>query len=66
LPPNDAQLEPPLFIDPLQDALFAQGLEIPVMPCPGPSGRVVRVSAQLYNDTSEYRLLADALRALLG
>jgi isopenicillin-N epimerase len=64
VPPSDEPPIPPLFVDPLQEALFAQGIEVPVMPVP--AHRVVRVSAQLYNDAREYRVLADALHALLS
>jgi hypothetical protein len=33
------------------------------MPLAGPGGRVVRLSAQLYNGTDDYHALAQALRA---
>jgi isopenicillin-N epimerase len=43
----------------LQDRLFfAHHIEVPVMPWPG---RVLRVSAQLYNSIEDYEKLADAL-----
>jgi len=55
----------PLHIDPLQDALLARfGVEVPVIPW-GP-GRLVRVSAQLYNTPDQYRYLAAALAELLA
>lgn len=44
----------------LQDRLFFEhNIEVPVMPWPG---RLLRVSAQLYNTMKDYERLADALR----
>ena len=55
-----------VFGDPLQDALFDQfQIEVPVMPWPSPPKRVLRVSAQLYNNEDEYVKLAEALSRLL-
>jgi isopenicillin-N epimerase len=45
----------------LQDALFARGFEVPIMPWPTSQNRVLRVSAQLYNEIGEYERLADAV-----
>ena len=57
-------LAPPLFLDPLQEALFARhGIEVPVIPFPAPRGRLLRISAQIYNDPEDYARLVDALRA---
>lgn len=54
-------------VDPLQLALFERhALEVPIVAWPAPPRRWVRVSAQVYNDLSEYRALADALRELLA
>jgi hypothetical protein len=50
--------------DPLYDALKAQGFRVPVMPWPGLRDRILRVSAQRYNDPSQYEALADAVNAL--
>jgi len=64
LPPPAANetLNPPLFLDPLQDALLRQDkIEVPVMPWPAPTGRVLRVAAQLYNSLPQYERLAEAL-----
>lgn len=48
--------------DPLQKELFAQhGIEVPIIPWPAPPKRVLRVSAQLYNDIADYRKLAEVL-----
>ncbi len=54
--------EPPLFIDPLQEQLYARGIEVPVFAFAGQ--RLLRVSTQLYNDASEYRDLATQVRLL--
>jgi isopenicillin-N epimerase len=45
----------------LADALFSRGIEVPIVPFPAPPGRLVRVSAHLYNAREEYELLARAL-----
>jgi isopenicillin-N epimerase len=59
--PDD--LQPPLFMDPLQDALwFRHRIEVPIMPWPAPPRRVLRVSAQAYNTLDEYARLAAALQ----
>lgn len=57
----------PLYLDPLQDRLLAEdGIEVPVIPWPGPPKRWLRVSAQLYNSLPQYRALAQALRRYLA
>lgn len=54
------------WCDPLQHWLWeGHGIEVPVMPWPDAARRVLRVSAQAYNDDEEYRALADALRDAL-
>ena len=51
-------------LDPLQQQLRERyDIEVPVMT--GPSGRLLRVSAQLYNEPAQYERLAAALRELL-
>jgi isopenicillin-N epimerase len=53
--------------DPLHHELMNKfGIEVPVWPWPAPPQRVLRISAHLYNDESEYRQLASALGELLG
>ena len=62
LPDSGAPVRPPLFIDPLQDALLDRfGIEVPVIPWPARPRRLIRVSAQLYNRVEQYERLADAL-----
>ncbi len=54
---------PPLYMDPLQDDLLARhAIEVPVIPWPAFPKRLLRVSAQLYNNRAQYQLLAAALR----
>lgn len=64
---SEAQTPPsPLYADPLQDKLRADyGIEVPVIPWPAPPGRLLRISAQLYNSLAQYRLLADRLAGAL-
>ena len=45
----------------LQDLLFAQNIEVPAMPWPHHPKRLLRVSAQLYNEIADYERLANAL-----
>ena len=53
-----------LDLDPLHEALTRRGLEVPVVSCPAHPGRLLRISAALYNDRSDYDRLAAALREL--
>jgi isopenicillin-N epimerase len=54
-----------LDLDPLHDALFRDhGIEVPVLTCPAHPGRLVRISAQAYNEIDDYERLAAALHAL--
>jgi isopenicillin-N epimerase len=60
-------LKPPVFMDPLQDALwFGHRIELPVMPWPAPPRRCCRISAQAYNTLDDYARLAAALKEILG
>jgi isopenicillin-N epimerase len=57
----------PLGIDPLQEILFQEHrIEVPIVTWPAPPKRVLRISAQFYNEESQYRKLADALGTLLS
>ena len=52
----------PLYLDPLQDRLLANhGIEVPIIPWPAWPGRLLRISAQLYNSVPQYERLARAL-----
>jgi isopenicillin-N epimerase len=56
-----------LYADPLQVALFERHrIEVPVPPWPAPPHRLIRLSAQLYNEIGDYERLVAALRAELG
>jgi len=65
-PLPDGSGEPPrsaLYADPLQDILLRDhGIEVPIVPWPAPPRRLVRASAQLYNDPGQYERLGTALR----
>lgn len=57
----------PLYTDPLQDELLRRdGIEVPVIPWPAHPHRLIRVSAQLYNDEPDYAKLAAALPHVLA
>jgi isopenicillin-N epimerase len=48
--------------DALQDRLYREwSIEVPVIPWPTPPGRLIRLSAQLYNSRDQYEYLAGAL-----
>ena len=54
-----------LELDPLHEALFRDhAIEVPVLTCPAHPGRMVRISAQAYNEIDHYERLASALRTL--
>ncbi|HEV8657524.1 MAG TPA: aminotransferase class V-fold PLP-dependent enzyme [Thermoanaerobaculia bacterium] len=66
LPDGSASTAPSLYGDPLQDELLEKfKIEVPVVPWPEPPKRVLRISAQLYNEEREYEKLADALTKLV-
>jgi isopenicillin-N epimerase len=68
LPPGLAASQPsPGGTDALTDELFVRHrIEVPVIPWGCGGGRLVRVSAQLYNRPAQYRALADALLERAG
>ena len=56
-----------LYAEPLQLALVDRHhIEVPIPPWPAPPHRLIRISAQLYNDISQYERLATALREELA
>ena len=66
LPLPDGKQPPRGGIDPLQDALWARGIEVPVVLWPAWPRRLLRVSAHLYNRHAQYEQLAGALREALA
>jgi isopenicillin-N epimerase len=59
--------QPPLWIDDLQRRLWErERIEVPVMFWPAPPSRLLRISAQLYNDEHQYETLARAVAGHLG
>lgn len=68
LPPSDERdgARPPGVEDPLHEELVDRfAIEVPVFPWPAPPQRLLRLSAQLYNDLAQYGRLAAALAELL-
>lgn len=66
LPLPDGKQPPRGGIDPLQDALWARGIEVPVVLWPAWPRRLLRVSAHLYNRHAQYEQLAGTLREALA
>ncbi len=67
LPPNPSPERPTVYDDPLQDALLERHrIQVPVWDIPGVAPRVMRISAQLYNEQAEYQALAEAINEELG
>ncbi len=50
----------------VRERLYARGIEVPVFAFPAYPGRVLRVSAFLYNDAAQFRRLAAALPTALA
>jgi isopenicillin-N epimerase len=62
-PPDERAAGSALYPDALQDSLVREhGLQVPIIPWPAPPQRLVRVSAQLYNELAEYEKLAALLK----
>lgn len=67
LPDGTATTAPALYGDPLQDALLEHDhIEVPIVPWPQPPKRLVRISAQLYNEEGDYERLARSLAKSLS
>lgn len=67
-PISDSKIEPkpPLFIDSLQDKLFFDyKIEVPIIYFPKYPKRILRISAQIYNDFEEYQRLSEILKKLI-
>lgn len=67
LPPGEGDVPVPApYPDPLQRRLIDQRhVQVPIVHFPGWPSRLVRVSAQLYNDEGDYKRLGEGLSALL-
>jgi isopenicillin-N epimerase len=53
-------------IDPLQDWLWEKfQIEVPIIPWVNPNQKLIRVSAQMYNDVEQYRYLAQVLGSVI-
>jgi isopenicillin-N epimerase len=68
LPPRiGARPKGALSADPVQRRLrHEHGIQVPIVSWPGPNGRLVRLSAHLYNDDADYARLAEVLPRLLA
>jgi isopenicillin-N epimerase len=67
LPPGPASSLRPLAVDPIMTTLFDQHrIEVLASTWPATPGRILRVSAQIYNEESQYVRLAGALKTILG
>ncbi|HET7704567.1 MAG TPA: aminotransferase class V-fold PLP-dependent enzyme [Thermoanaerobaculia bacterium] len=65
LPDGTATTAPALYGDPLQDALLEEHhIEVPIVPWPHPPKRLIRISAQLYNEEGDYERLARKVNGL--
>jgi isopenicillin-N epimerase len=67
LPPGPASTAPPLSVDPIMAALYERHrIETMASVWPAAPSRILRVSAQIYNEESQYVRLAEALMAILA
>jgi len=67
LPPGQASNLRPLAIDPIMGTLFDRHrIEVLASVWPAPPGRILRVSAQIYNEETQYVRLAGALKEILS
>jgi isopenicillin-N epimerase len=62
LPDGDARPTGPLYSDAEQERIWREHrIEVPIAPWPTPPARLLRISAQLYNEPADYEALAEAL-----
>ena len=61
---HDEAPDPRLAIDPVQEALYRRGVEVPVQAWPAPPERVLRVSVQAYTSRAQVERLAAELASL--
>lgn len=67
LPADPAPERPSVYDDALQDALNDRHcIQVPVWEMPSANARLMRVSAQLYNEMAEYQALVEALNTELA
>jgi isopenicillin-N epimerase len=67
LPPGPPSSAPPLSVDPIMARLYAKHrIETLASVWPAAPGRILRVSAQIYNEEAHYVRLAEALREELA
>ena len=59
--PDGAPGGPPLYLDPLQKALFEQRIEVPIFPWPAPPKRLLRVATPAYVSRGDVERLVAAL-----
>ncbi|MGE5656111.1 MAG: aminotransferase class V-fold PLP-dependent enzyme [Actinomycetota bacterium] len=66
LPDEESEVVKQGGLPPLQNALWERyKIEVPIMPWPNASKRLLRISAQVYNTLPQYEYLAEALVELL-
>ena len=64
-PDAPLRLDRVLTSEPLQDALYDAGIEVPIVRFPTPADRVLRISAHVYNCLDDYRRLGEVLYKML-
>ncbi|MDC0325368.1 aminotransferase class V-fold PLP-dependent enzyme [bacterium] len=63
---EDARPSSPLYSDPFQDTLWEKyQVEVPIVPWSAPRKRLIRISAQLYNQPEDYVRLLHAVKGSL-
>lgn len=67
LPPRPPDEPPGRYGEALQDRLVHEfGIQVPIVPWPQRGQRLVRISAQLYNEPADYERLAGALQHIFA